>query len=109
MPDDDDMEDIMMAMWADILEDGESQTDTFAIVRTGAVPVKMNDSEIVIKVTDFAGRYLEKNRAPMERLIEKYAGSHLDMILRKEKEDSDDVYQTASKIGDILGRPVDVK
>lgn len=101
----------MMDMWADILEDGESQTDTFTIVTTGATPIKMNDDEIVLKVTGLAGRYLEKNRIPMEALIEKYAGSHLDMILRRDDEGmkNKDVYGTASKIGDILGTNVDVK
>ncbi len=103
--------DFMMDMWADILEDGESQTDTFTIVTTGATPIKMNDDEIVLKVTGLAGRYLEKNRIPMEALIEKYAGSHLDMILRRDDEGTKnkDVYGTASKIGDILGTNVDVK
>ena len=103
--------DFMMDMWADILEDGESQTDTFTIVTTGATPIKMNDDEIVLKVTGLAGRYLEKNRIPMEALIEKYAGSHLDMILRRDDEGmkNKDVYGTASKIGDILGTNVDVK
>lgn len=102
---------LMMDMWADILEDGESQTDTFTIVSTGAVPIKMNDDEIVLKVTGLAGRYLEKNRAPMEALIEKYAGSHLDMILRRDDEGmkKEDVYSAASKLSDMLGTNVEVK
>ena len=102
---------LMMDMWTDILEDGESQTDTFTIVSTGAVPIKMNDDEIVLKVTGLAGRYLEKNRAPMEALIEKYAGSHLDMILRRDDEGmkKEDVYSAASKLSDMLGTNVEVK
>ena len=102
-------DDIMMAMWTDILEDGKSQTDTFTIVRTGAVPIKMNDSEIVLKVSGLAERYLERNRIPMEYLIEKYAGSHLHMILKREGRDETDVYGTASKLESILGTEVSVK
>jgi hypothetical protein len=71
----------------------------------------MNDDEIVLKVTGLAGRYLEKNRAPMEALIEKYVGSHLDMILRRDDEGmkKEDVYSAASKLSDMLGTNVEVK
>ena len=97
-------------IWAEIIEDGESQTNTFTIVRTGAVPIKMNDTEFVIKVSDQARRYLEKNRAPMEQLIQKYTGGNHKMLLRseEEKEEQSSLEVTANKASELLGIKVDI-
>lgn len=104
--DDNDIDEI----WAEIIEDGESQSHTFTIVRTGAVPIKMNDSEFVIKVTNQTGKYLEKNRAPMEQLIEKYTGGYHKMILRKEEEEEEQssLEITADKASEMLGIKVEI-
>ena len=102
-------EDEIDAIWAEIIEDGESQTDTFTIVRTGAVPIKMNDSEFVIKVSGLARRYLEKNRVPMEELIAKYAGGYHKMILRSDDDDdSSDMESAADKAAQLLGTNVEI-
>lgn len=103
-------EDEIDAIWAEIIEDGESQTDTFTIVRTGAVPIKMNDTEFVIKTGGLARRYLEKNRAPMEQLIAKYTGGYHKMILRSEDEEQDErtIEQVADKASQLLGTRVDI-
>jgi hypothetical protein len=104
-------EDEIDAIWAEIIEDGESQTDTFTLVRTGAVPIKMNDTEFVIKVSGLAGRYLEKNRVPMENLIAKYAGGPHKMILRSEDEESeeDDLAAVADRASQLLGTKVEIR
>ena len=104
-------EDEIDAIWAEIIEDGESQTDTFTLVRTGAVPIKMNDTEFVIKVSGLAGRYLEKNRIPMENLIAKYAGGPHKMILRSEDEESeeDDLAAVADRASQLLGTKVEIR
>jgi DNA polymerase III gamma/tau subunit len=104
-------EDEIDAIWAEIIEDGESQTDTFTLVRTGAVPIKMNDTEFVIKVSGLAGRYLEKNRVPMENLIAKYAGGPHKMILRSEDdaETEDDLESVADKASQLLGTKVEIR
>ena len=103
-------EDEIDAIWAEIIEDGESQTDTFTIVRTGAVPIKMNDTEFVIKTGGIARRYLEKNRIPMEQLIAKYAGGYHKMILRSEDEEQNEktIEQVADKASQLLGTKVDI-
>ena len=97
-------------IWADIIEEGESIADTFTIVRTGAVPIKMNDTEFVIKVSGLAGRYLEKNRIPMEELITKYAGGYHKMILRSEDDDEEnsDIHAVAGKASELLGTKIDI-
>jgi hypothetical protein len=104
-------EDEIDAIWAEIIEDGESQTDTFTIVRTGAVPLKMNDTEFVIKTGGLAKRYLEKNRAPMEQLIAKYAGGYHKMILRSEDEEEAEktIEQVADKASQLLGTEVEIQ
>ena len=103
-------EDEIDAIWAEIIEDGESQTNTFTIVRTGAVPIKMNDTEFVIKVSGQARRYLEKNRGPMEQLIARYTGGHHKMILRDEEDDNHEMSleETARKASEMLGTNVEI-
>ncbi|MEA4922455.1 MAG: DNA polymerase III subunit gamma/tau [Eubacteriaceae bacterium] len=97
----DDIEEI----WEAVLQDGENQRGDFTMVRTGAAPVKMNDTEFVVSASGMAEGFIERNREMVAGLVAKYSGSPRAIVLSKEEpeEKRTSAEEVAQKVQQAMG------
>lgn len=104
----------MKEIWERVLEQGEQEQPAFRIVRSGAVPVKMNEREFVISAGGMARNYLKQNREFVAQLIAVCSGQPRMVLFSddpapsrvKEHADAEQIAQQASEVLD--GIPVEI-
>ncbi|MEG0156134.1 MAG: hypothetical protein RR661_00595, partial [Anaerovoracaceae bacterium] len=99
-------------IWTAFLEDGEQTIGgMFGMVRNGAKPINITETEFIITAKGMAKAFIEKNKSKLEDMLEKYTGQRklLKIVSETQEEEKKGIQEIAVKAEAFLGIKVDIE